>query len=475
MKIRLALVSSPVSLAERYGEFAHAANTEPSFGLACLGAVAQNAGADVTIIESSAQNLSVEESLKKILQFDPHIVGISSTTVGVIASGELARRIKKANPEIFCIIGGCHATALPEQTLNEFQEFDMVVIGEGEDTLREILMYLEKEDKIPGNLDGTAIRDGETVRRNKPRALITDLDELQLPAWSLLPGFPEAFRPSPARIRRWPCASVVLTRGCPNQCTFCDRSVFGKHCRAYSPSYALRMIKDLRYNYGVKEILIEDDTFVISKKRVREFCEQLISEKVDISWSCLGRADCVAPEILKLMKKAGCWHISYGIESGDPNILKAMKKNMNTVQMRQAVQWSKDAGLRVKGFFIVGFPNESELTLKASRELAKSLPLDDISVMRLTPFPGSELYNIAGHYGFFEQDWRKMNTINTVFVPDGFSKQDIEVAHSEMIREFYMRPSMIFNQLRYVASNPRFGLAVLCGLPDFFKIIRKTN
>lgn len=475
MKARVALVSSPLSLSERYGNFSAAANTEPSFGLACLAAVAMRQGAQVAIIEASAQNLTIAETLKKIQRFDPDIVGITATTAGIVAAGKLAQRIKEVRPGTFCIIGGCHVTALPEETLNEFQDFDMAVTGEGEHTLEEILQYFQRNNEIPTELDGTLVRMNQGIIKNKPRARIQNLDELPFPAWSLLDGFPEAFRPSPARIRRWPCASVVLTRGCPNQCVFCDRSVFGQICRAYSPAYAIRLIKDLRYNFGVKEILIEDDTFIISHKRVAEFCERIISAKVDISWSCLGRADRVTPQMLKLMKKAGCWHISYGIESGDQNILKAMKKKLNTEQIRQALCWSKEAGIRTKGFFMVGFPNETEQSLKATRQLAKSLPLDDISVMQLTPFPGSDLYKIAEHYGTFDQDWRKMNTLNPVFIPRGFSKKDIEAASSKMIREFYLRPKMILNQLWRVSVNPRLALTILRGLPEFLKIVLEAR
>ena len=319
-------------------------------------------------------------------------------------------------------------------------------------------------------LAGTAVREGENVTTNSPRALIQSLDDLPLPAWSLLEGFPFKFRPSPARIKRWPCASIVLTRGCPNQCVFCDRSVFGNRCRAYSPAYAMDLMKDLRYHYGVKEILIEDDTFIVSRQRVQEFCERIISEKIDITWSCLGRADRVNPELLSLMRRAGCWHISYGIESGDPAILKGMKKNLDIDQIKRAVVWSKEAGLYTKGFFMVGFPNESEMSLFATLSLAKSLPLDDISVMQLTPFPGSQLYETAEQHGQFERDWRKMNTIDTVFIPQGFSKKDLEAARAKILREFYMRPGIIIRQLGRVARHPRVSLSVLKGFLSFLRV-----
>jgi radical SAM superfamily enzyme YgiQ (UPF0313 family) len=470
MPIRLALTSSPITIRERYGSFSGAANTEPSFGLVCLAAVAQRSGAEVIIVEASSQNLSVEQTQKKILKFEPDVVGITATTAGIFAAGKLAQGLKEAQPRTINLIGGCHATALPVETLLTFPGFDAAVIGEGEETLKDILNRMDGGDHSFLGLAGTAAREGENVITNRPRGLIQSLDDLPLPAWSLLEGFPGKFRPSPARIKRWPCASIVLTRGCPNQCVFCDRSVFGNRCRAYSPEYAMDLIKDLRYHYGVKEILIEDDTFIVSRQRVQEFCERIISEKVDITWSCLGRADRVNPELLSLMRKAGCWHISYGIESGDPAILKGMKKNLNMEQIKRAVIWSKEAGLYTKGFFMVGFPKESETSLSATLTLAKSLPLDDISVMQLTPFPGSQLYETAEQYGQFERDWRKMNTIDTVFVPHGFSKRDLEAARAKILRQFYLQPSIMVRQVRRVAQNPRITLSMFKGFLSFLRV-----
>ena len=470
MPIRLVLTSSPITIRERYGLFSGAANTEPSFGLVCLAAVAQRAGAEVIIVEASSQNLSVEQTQKEILRFEPDVVGITATTAGIFAAGELAQGLKKARPQIINLIGGCHATALPDETLLTFHGFDAAVIGEGEETLKDILHRMEGGDHRFQGLAGTVIREGEHLVTNPPRAMIRSLDDLPLPAWSLLKGFPGQYRPSPARIKRWPCASIVLTRGCPNQCVFCDRSVFGNRCRAYSPEYALHLMKDLRYHYGVKEILIEDDTFIVSGQRVQEFCERIISEKVDITWSCLGRADRVNPELLRLMRKAGCWHISYGIESGDPAILKEMKKSLNIEQIKQAVVWSKASGLYTKGFFMVGFPNESATSLSATLALAKSLPLDDISVMQLTPFPGSQLYETAEQYGQFERDWRKMNTINTVFVPYGFSKRDLEAARAKILRHFYLQPSVMARQARRIVQNPRITLSMFRGFLSFIKV-----
>lgn len=462
--IKLVLASAPVTLAERYGTFAGAASTEPSFGLVCLAAAAGQAGADVHIVEAASRDLDVPAAREAILRFTPDVVGISATTMGIAASARLAGELKSANPDVVVLVGGCHATALPEQTLREFPPFDLVVMREGERTLVEILERIGVDRSVPRGIAGTAGRvDGDIVI-NEQRPFIEDLDELPLPAWSLLRGFPGEYRPSPGRIRRWPCASVVLTRGCPNRCTFCDRSVFGNKCRAYSARYAVELLRDLRQNHGVKEVLIEDDTFVIRKERVREFCERLIAEKIHITWSCLGRANLVDRDLLKLMRRAGCWHISFGVESGDADILRAVKKNVDAEQIRRAILWSREAGLRTKGFFMLGFPGETLKSMEATRRFAVSLPLHDISLMQLTPFPGSEIYATAGDDGKFLCDWARMNTLNTVFVPNGLTPDDIEAARRLMLRSFYLRPGVLASQAWWVARNPRLWGHMFGGL-----------
>ena len=471
MNVKLVLASAPVTLKERYGDFAGAASTEPSFGLVCLAAAAREAGAGVAIVEAASRDLAVEETCREILELQPDAVGLSATTVGIVAAAELARALKQVRPELSVFAGGCHATSLPVQTMEEFDGFDMVIRGEGEETLVDILAHLDRHGTLPEGAAGTVVRTPSGIHRNPDRPYIDDLDRLPLPAWDLLPDFPKAYRPSPARIRRWPCASVVLTRGCPNRCTFCDRSVFGNMCRGYSPAYAVRLLKDLRYNYGAKEILIEDDTFVIRKRNVQEFCERLIADKVDVAWSCLGRANLVDPELLGLMHRAGCWHISYGIESGDAGILERANKKLDLEQITRAVTWSRQAGLRTKGFFMVGFPGETHATLEATRRLVATLPLDDISVMQLTPFPGSDLYEEAGKSGAFDSDWRKMNTLNTVFVPDGLTAADLDAARAGILRTFYSRPSVLFGAFLHTLSHPRLILHMLRGVAALVRVM----
>ena len=140
-----------------------------------------------------------------------------------------------------------------------------------------------------------------------------------------------------------------------------------------------------------------------------------------------------------------------------------MKKNLSIGEIDQALRWSRQAGLSTKGFFMVGFPNESESSLAATRELARRLPLDDISVMQLTPFPGSQLYAVAAEYGEFDRDWRKMNALNTVFVPRGMTGASLDAAAARMLREFYLRPKVLAKKLVEAAASPRRALMMLKG------------
>lgn len=454
MKRKLVLATAPVSLEARYGRFAAAASTQPSLALLQLGAVARAAGWQVAVEEAAAWNRSVAATAQRILAEDPELVGISATTVGIVAAGELAAQLKQARPDLVIIVGGSHVTALPQDTLTACPAFDLACVGEGEDTLRELLDTLAAGVPRPWRLAGTAERADETVILNPPRAFIADLDRLPMPDWSLLAGFPGAFRPSPARIRREPCASVVLTRGCPNQCTFCDRSVFGRSVRAYSPEYAVRMVQALANGYGVREILIEDDTFTISRERVAAFARLLREQQIDVTWSCLGRVDRVTPELLHDMRAAGCWHISYGIESADPDVLARIRKRITPEQVVQALRWTRAAGLRSKGFFIVGLPGETAASMETTRRFLRHALLDDISIMQLTPFPGSEIYEKVNELGVFHGDWQRMNMLNTVFTPHGLTRAQLETARARMYRTFYTRPDVLARQVRHVAAHP---------------------
>tara|TARA_B100000959_G_scaffold278302_1_gene336369 strand:- start:1649 stop:3112 length:1464 start_codon:yes stop_codon:yes gene_type:complete len=466
----IVLVNPPVSLEERYGRLSGAGSTLPSIGLLGLAAVVRKAGHRVKIVEAAASNISYDESLQQVLDFKPNLVGFTAVTSSIYKAAKLSKMIKEKNPEIKVIIGGPHVTAVPEETMSRFPEFDIAAIGEGEEVLKNIISSSENNGRL-NNVQGILFRENSNLVKTELHPLIKNLDELPFPAWDLIDNFPWGFKPAAFKCKRLPATYIISARGCPHLCIFCDTSVFSRQYRAFSAEYIIEMIKVLKTDYGIREILFEDDTFIIFKKRLIQLCETLIKEKIDITWSCNGRANAVKPDILKLMKKAGCWQISYGIESGDPEILEFSRKRIKVEQMTQALEWSHKAGILTKGFFILGFPNETEDTLKRTIDYAKNSCLDDVSVSKMTPFPGSEMYRIGEKYGYINKDWEKMNLLDAVFVPFKLSKEKLDMYQNKFLKEFYLRPVIIKTYVLRLIKNPGNMKGILAGFKAFLNTV----
>ncbi|MBU4376464.1 MAG: B12-binding domain-containing radical SAM protein, partial [Candidatus Omnitrophica bacterium] len=389
------LANAPYSLNERYGKLASVGATLPHLGLLMLGSVLRNAGHRVRIVDASAQGLGYRETLEEAKKFQPDIVGLTAVTPSIIKTVKLASMIKDICPATPLIIGGPHFTAVPKQTLMDYPVFDYGVVGEGEETIIELVEALSV-GKTPSNISGLAFCENGKVCFSSPRPPIRDLDSLPIPAWGLLDGFPSGYHPALFKYKKLPATHIISARGCPNKCIFCDTSVFSSKIRFHSSEYVLEMIGYLIKNFGIKEIIFEDDQFLIKKKRVARICEGILKAKWNISWCCSGRVNSIDDiALLNLMKRSGCWQINYGIESGNQKILDFAKKGITIDQIENAVRLTREAGILSKGYFIFGLPYETEETMKNTIKFAKSLPLNDISIFMLTPFPGSEMYDIA--------------------------------------------------------------------------------
>jgi len=231
------------------------------------------------------------------------------------------------------------------------------------------------------------------------------------------------------------------------------------------------LIKKLYFDYGVRELSFEDDTFTLFPSRLEQLCSMIIHEGLDISWSCNGRIEAVEPKILELMKQAGCWQIAYGIESGDQRILDIAKKGIRLQDVRQAIKMTCQAGILSKGYFILGFPEEDEASLKRTISFAKELKLDDVSISLMTPFPGSEIYQWGDKYGTIERDWSKMNLMDAVYIPHGLSREKLFAYQTKFLRQFYLRPRIIVSYLRRILKNPSLIPHLLKALLGYFKKI----
>ncbi len=467
--MKIVFVNPPLSPEERYGALAEAANTMPSLGLLSLAAAAREAGAETAIIEASSLGLGLEETTARVRELSPTHVGMTATTASIHRAADLAAMLKEQDRAIDTIVGGPHATALPEKVMDMFPQFDIAVIGEGEETIAE-LVEARKNGGGPSSVAGLALRENGAVRVTGKRELVKDLDRLAFPAWDLLEGFPERYRPPGFRFRRLPAASLVTSRGCPSKCIFCDRSVFGSAHRRFGADYVLEMMGTLHREYRVREILFEDDTFLLDRPRVRAICEKLVREGPELSWSCLGRVSAADPELLALMKRAGCWQIGYGIESGNQEILDMIGKGTRLERIEEALAATRKAGMRTKGFFMIGHPKETEETIRETIAFARKAVLDDFSITRFTPFPGSEIYERTGEYGEFDDDWKKMNLMNTVFVPHGLTAEAIDRYAATAFRRFYLRPGIILRYLGRMLRNPGSAPGILKGFLAFLRM-----
>jgi anaerobic magnesium-protoporphyrin IX monomethyl ester cyclase len=470
--VKVFFTTAPLSFEKRYGSLAGGGSTAPALGVLMLAAVARNKGHECIVVPAAALALSEEELLERLKESSPDILCISSTTLAIGNANSFAIKAKRLFPNLRVVVGGPHITAAPVETMERFPVFEIAVIGEGEFTLVELLGALRRGTDL-SEVKGLLYREGAELKSTGSRSFIEDLDSLPFPAWDLLEQFPTRYMPAPFKVRKLPAATLVTSRGCPNVCIFCDRSVFGFNCRFYSADYVVRQMAELYRNYGIREFTLEDDTFITFKKRLKEICDRLIDLRLDISWTCLGRVDHVTAENLQLMRKAGCWQISFGIESGSQEILALVNKRVTIEQIRRAVVLSKEAGLRPKGFFIIGHPGETKETIKKTVDFALELPLSDISVSLMTPFPGTELYRRAAEFGEFDPDWEKMNLLNVVFVPYGLTPEDLLSAQKELIRRFYFRPRIATDYGSRIIYNPAMAKGIWKGFRSLMRSVRQ--
>ena len=422
-------------------------NIIPPLGLAYIAAILEEAGAGVRIIDC-ATGVSFDELARKIAQERPDIVGLTATTPAFLKAVKAAGLVRKIAPSAKILLGGAHVTAVPEAAMAG-GPFDIGVLREGEATVQELFEnYRAGGFENLNRIKGIIYRDNTDLRRNEARPFIEDLDSIPLPARHLLPH-PERYRPTPASCRQVPYAVIITSRGCPSRCTFCDRMVFGNRFRMRSTAGIFREIEAVVADYGVKEIRFFDDTFTLDKDSVHEICSEFEKRRLGLSWTCLTKVACVDGPLLRHMKKAGCWQVLYGIESGDDRMLRLLKKG-NTVEMNQrAIRLTQEAGLEVRGDFLVGSPGETWDSLERTVRFAIDMDLDYAHFNKFVPFPGTELYmtlTAQGHefdfFGSAIQDHERVYYVNPGMTAESFS-----AFLDKAYRRFYLRPDYILKRL----------------------------
>ncbi|MBX3025149.1 cobalamin-dependent protein [bacterium] len=428
--------------------------TIPGMGMLMLAAVARQRGYRVHLIDAKGQGTPVEEVARRIEALRPDYLGLSATTISVTNAARIAERVQRARPAVVTIVGGAHVSAVPERTLTAFPSFDYGIAGEGEVALFALLERLEQGAAVD-DLPGVAFRRGAMVVANPRAPYIDDLDALPTPAWDLLPDFPHRFQPTLFGYPRTPVATLITSRGCPFTCVFCDRSTSGRKGRLHGVARVVALCRELAER-GARHILFLDDLFTVRKQRVVDLCQALIDAQLDLTWSCNSHPNLLDLPTLQLMRRAGCWQIAYGIESGSQRVLDTVKREVRIPRMRETLRLTRQAGIRTKGYLMLGHPTETSDSLRETEAFLRVAELDFCQITKFTPYPGTPAYPTIHQHGDFSEDWQRMNAMQFVFIPRGLSEAELEAAFTRCYRAFYSRPDVLWGMARLMASEPRF-------------------
>jgi radical SAM superfamily enzyme YgiQ (UPF0313 family) len=440
-------------------------------GLLSIAAYLMERGHDVFVYDCLGPEASfdLEDQAREILAFNPQIVGFSTTTSSFPDAACLAQIIKEQSSDTITVCGGVHVSALDGILLRDYAAFDFLIAGEGEETMSELACGLD-----PAEIKGLIWRREADVIANDPRPKIPDLDFLPFPAYEKLKGFPRDYHLPLFSYINTPGATMITSRGCMFQCSYCDRSVFKKGFRYNSADYIYEHMKYLREKFGVRHINIYDDLFTANRQRIVDLCEKLGRYPLGINFNCAVRVGYTDDDLLEMLKKAGCLMVSLGIESADPEMLAKHKSGVSLDEVRDTVRRIQKAGLRAKGLFMMGLPGETEESIKRTSDFIITLGLDDMNMSKFTPFPGAPLWSTIHEEGTFKEDWPLMNCLNFVFVPKGIaSKERLDQLYNVHVKRFYSDSAWREKFRRRLWQHRKSLLYLLRHLPSFWSAKRQ--
>ncbi len=424
----------------------------PPLGIGYLASSLKKHSINVKIIDGLREGTGHDALLQKIVSEKPDAVGITCLTSFYNEVIELSKALKEKGYKV--IIGGVHPTFLPLETITD-SKADYVVCGEGEIALVKLAKnkFVNKQSfssnkNIPGVYSKKDLESGKPIIKAEAAKI---LDDLPFPDWKQLDPntYPKA--PHGAFVKNFPIGVIMTTRGCPYLCTFCaSRKFYDVKIRYRTPENVIEEIKYLIKNFGIKEVHFEDDNLTLKRDHVEKICNLILENNLKISWACPNgiRADKVDEDLIKLMKKSGCYFFAFGIESASPKILKNIKKLETISVIKKSIEIASKVGIECQGFFIFGLPGETMKTIDESIEFAKSSKLSRAHFMILDVLPGSELWGQLS--GKFKPDWGKDSYREPEWIPKGLTKKILMDAQSRAIREFYFRPATLFRILRSI-------------------------
>ncbi len=404
---------------------------------------------DVAVLDANLEDLSYDDIEERIRKYKPDIVGISAYTLTLLDTIEIAHRAKQANPYAFLVIGGPHAFIYPAQTAM-LPYIDAVVPGEGEEVMTELVEAVAKGTPLE-KVSGLYLNKQGQLLTTPTRSIIKDLDTLPFPARKLVPREAYKFVSDTSKFS----TTMISSRGCRFKCTFCD--VPFRSIRARSPANVVDEMSECA-KIGYKEINFYDDNFNFSEERVVTICNEIIKRGISVHFGIRARVDKVNPQMLQLLYRAGCRRINFGVEAGDDETLKYLKKGITTAMIRNAVKLTKDAGIEVVTYFILGIPGRPKEVSLRTIDFAIELAPDYSQFIYMVLLPGTELYTNALKSGSITNDFymdfakRPTSVPYKAYWENPLSYEEAMSLTKLACRRFYLRPTYILKHLRKLSS-----------------------
>lgn len=443
------------------------ANIMPPLGLASIAAYLEQNDITTAIVDCYAKPFS-EQLIKDYVSHEkPSLVGFSCTTSSFLDGVRLAHIVKETEPKTGIVFGGHHVSALKQKVIHDFPVIDFCVVGEGEETIHQLV---DRAGESPQDIEGLVFKDnsGEIIFTGY-RSPGLELDALPFPAYEKLDGFPHVYTLPIFNYPHIPNSSCIASRGCPYACSYCDRSVFLRTFRYNSAEYLYEHLKYLRNRFGIRHINFYDDQFTFHRKRVEEFARLMMYNPLGMTYNCAVRAEHIDYDLMVLMKDAGCWMISLGIETGDEALLAQHRKNPDLEMLAEKIRLIKKAGIRVKGLMMMGLPGETTASIRKSMDYVFSLPIDDINVSKFTPFPGTPLYDQVADLGTFDEDWPRMDCMHFLFIPKGMTKEELEKHFQTFYKNHFKRFKILIGYVTMIWKSPDSWKRFLSNLFHFIR------
>lgn len=455
--MKVLLLMPPTDLTRSYGKLKKFSNPQPSIGIAYIAAMLWEHGYAVKVVDAYVNEYLISNLMDIIEEYNPDIIGISVLTPTAEIVYEISRNIRKKFSKIKIVMGNMHASLFADEILSK-NYADFVIHREGEFTMLELIKLMEKNGN-PESILGLSFKKNGVIVHNPLSGHIEDLNKLPFPAWDLFPLNLYSTDPRTEVKKGAVETQILASRGCPNKCTFCSSRTEKSQGSKYRMRDQNSIVDEMIYmhkKYGSEIFSFMDLAFPLVREHAVNICNEIIKRKLNnkIKWFTECRVKPLDIDLLALMKKAGCVRICLGIESGNNDILKTLKKNFTVEDVKNAVKMAHKAGLIVDGMFMIGLPGETEQTIDETVNFAVKLNIRYAIFNIFVPYPGCELYdNLKAENKIHYKNWSDFTSYPTysggipVYTPDGISKEKMMELQRKAMKRFYLRPRFIINEL----------------------------